>query len=118
MSNLVWSWRNAAFGALISSVAVVVILFGEVENGLYLLIGAIPAAILGLPPRRKRPTESDGHRSALRSVRDGRFRPGSMGAGRRRRDVPDGARRRPPRNTKEYSGTRSSRSVFRWRRPA
>ena len=53
MSNLVWSWRNAAFGALMSSVAVVVIVFGEVENGLYLLIGAIPAAILGLPPHRK-----------------------------------------------------------------
>jgi hypothetical protein len=52
MSNLVWSWRNAAFGALMSSVAVVVILSGEVENGLYLLIGALPAAILGLPPRR------------------------------------------------------------------
>jgi hypothetical protein len=53
MSNLVWSWRNAAFGALMSSVAVVVIVFGEVENGLYLLIGAIPAAILGLPTHRK-----------------------------------------------------------------
>ena len=52
MSNLAWSWRNAAFGALISSVAVIVIIFGEVENGINLLIGAIPAAILGLPPRR------------------------------------------------------------------
>ena len=53
MSNLVWSWRNAAFGALSSSVAVVVIVSGEVENGLNLLIGAIPAAVLGLPPERK-----------------------------------------------------------------
>jgi hypothetical protein len=52
MSNVVWSWRNAAFGALISSVAVVVIVGGEVQDGLHLLIGAIPAAILGLPPRR------------------------------------------------------------------
>ena len=52
MSNLVWSWRNAAFGALISSVAVIVIQTGTSRTGLYLLIGAIPAAILGLPPRR------------------------------------------------------------------
>ena len=53
MSNLVWSWRNAAFGAVMSSVAVVVILFGDVGNGLNLLLGAIPAAILGLPPHRE-----------------------------------------------------------------
>ena len=53
MSNLVWSWRNAGFGAVISCVAVVVIVFGDVESGLYLLIGAIPAAVLGLPPDRK-----------------------------------------------------------------
>jgi hypothetical protein len=51
--NLAWSWRNAAFGAVISTVAVIVIVTGHVENGLYLLIGAIPAAILGLPPQRK-----------------------------------------------------------------
>jgi hypothetical protein len=51
--NLVWSWRNAAFGAVISTVAVIVIVTGNVEDGLYLLIGAIPAAILGLPPHRK-----------------------------------------------------------------
>ena len=50
--NLVWSWRNAAFGAVISAVAVIVIVTGDVEHGLYLLIGAIPAAILGLPPHR------------------------------------------------------------------
>ena len=48
--NLVWSWRNAAFGAVISTVAVIVIVTRDVESGLYLLIGAIPAAILGLPP--------------------------------------------------------------------
>lgn len=53
MSNLVWSWRNAAFGAVMSSVAVVVIVFGDVGNGLNLLLGAIPAAILGLPPHRE-----------------------------------------------------------------
>jgi hypothetical protein len=51
--NLVWSWRNAAFGMVISTVAVIVITTRDVENGLYLLIGAIPAAILGLPPQRK-----------------------------------------------------------------
>jgi len=52
MRNIVWSWRNAAFGALISSVGALVIVFGNVQNGLNLLTGAIPAAILGLPPRR------------------------------------------------------------------
>ena len=53
MSNIVWSWRNAAFGAVMSTVAVIVIVTRDVENGLNLLIGAIPAAILGLPPHRK-----------------------------------------------------------------
>ena len=53
MSNLVWSWRNAAFGAVISSVAVIVIVVGDVQTGLYLLIGAIPAGVLGLPPNRR-----------------------------------------------------------------
>lgn len=51
--NILWNWRNAAFGAVISSIAALVIVLGQVENGLYLLIGAIPAAILGLPPLRK-----------------------------------------------------------------
>jgi hypothetical protein len=53
MKNVVWSWRDAAFGAVISSVAGTLIALGHVETGLYLLIGALPAAILGLPPRRK-----------------------------------------------------------------
>ena len=50
MRNIVWSWRNAAFGAVMSTVAVIVIVTRDVENGLNLLVGAIPAAILGLPP--------------------------------------------------------------------
>ena len=53
MKNIDWNWRNAAFGAAISSVAAIFIAFDHVENGLYLLIGAIPAAIIGLPPLRK-----------------------------------------------------------------
>jgi hypothetical protein len=53
MRNIVWSGRNAAFGAVISSVAAVAIALGHVENGLYLLIGMIPAAIIGLPPLRR-----------------------------------------------------------------
>jgi hypothetical protein len=51
--NILWSWRNAAFGVTISSVAAVSIALGHVENGLYLLIGMIPAAIIGLPPVRQ-----------------------------------------------------------------
>src|SRR3954467_11937378 len=53
MRNVAWNWRNAAFGAVISSVAATVIAFGHIETGLGLLIGAIPAAIVGLPPRRR-----------------------------------------------------------------
>src|SRR5215218_498848 len=53
MSNVAWNWRNAAFGAVISSVAATVIAFGHIETGLGLLIGAIPAAIVGLRPRRR-----------------------------------------------------------------
>src|SRR3954454_1889550 len=53
MRNVAWDWRNAAFGAVISSVAAIVIAFGHIETGLGLLIGAIPAAIVGLPPRRR-----------------------------------------------------------------
>lgn len=53
MRNVAWDWRNAAFGAVISSVAATVIAFGHIETGLGLLIGAIPAAIVGLPPRRR-----------------------------------------------------------------
>jgi len=53
MQNIAWSWRNAAFGAVASSVAAIFIAFGHVETGLNLLIGAIPAATFGLPPRRK-----------------------------------------------------------------
>src|SRR3954453_11182754 len=53
MRNVAWDWRNAAFGAVISSVGAIVIALGHIETGLGLLIGAIPAAILGLPPRRR-----------------------------------------------------------------
>ena len=75
MSNLVWSWRNAAFGALVVICRRGRHLGGEVENGLYLLIGALQPPFLVFR-REQRPTESDGHRSALRRVRDRRLRPG------------------------------------------
>ena len=52
-ANILWSWRNAAFGAVISSVGALAIALDHVETGLYLLIGMIPAAIIGLPPLRR-----------------------------------------------------------------
>jgi hypothetical protein len=52
MKGVAWDWRSAAFGAVISSVAAIVIALGHIEAGLGLMIGAIPAAIAGLPPRR------------------------------------------------------------------
>src|SRR6187431_1912245 len=51
--NIVWDWRDAAFGAAIASFAAVLILTGSIENGLHLLLGFIPAAMSGLTPLRK-----------------------------------------------------------------
>jgi hypothetical protein len=52
-NNLVWSWRNARFTALIAAIPVIIIATGHVEAGLSLLLGALPASIMGLPPIRK-----------------------------------------------------------------
>lgn len=51
--SISWNWRFAGFGAVMALLALVVIVSGEVLNGIYLLIGSIPAAIVGLAPTRK-----------------------------------------------------------------
>ena len=48
-NNLVWSWRNARFTAVIEVIPVLIIATGHVEAGLSLLLGALPASIMGLP---------------------------------------------------------------------
>ena len=52
-NNLIWSWRNARFTAVIAAIPVFIIATGHVEAGLSLLLGALPASIMGLPPTRK-----------------------------------------------------------------
>lgn len=51
-NNIVWSWRDARFGAVITAVPVMIIVTGNVEIGLPLLIGSLPAAVIGLLPTR------------------------------------------------------------------
>jgi len=51
--NIVWSWRDAGFGVVIAAVATIVIATGRVDVGLSLLVGAMPAAVIGLLPTRK-----------------------------------------------------------------
>jgi hypothetical protein len=50
--GLAWSWRDATFGLVISAVAFVVIATDHVSSGLNLLLGALPAAVIGLGPTR------------------------------------------------------------------
>ena len=52
-NNLVWSWRNTRFTAVIAAIPVIIIATGHVKAGLSLLLGALPASIMGLPPTRK-----------------------------------------------------------------
>lgn len=52
-NNLVWSWLNARFTAVIAAIPVLIIATGHVEVGLSLLLGALPASIMSLPPTRK-----------------------------------------------------------------
>lgn len=51
--NITWNWRDASFGAVIAAVAAIVIATGRVDAGLALLVGAMPAAIVGLAPTRR-----------------------------------------------------------------
>ena len=52
-NNLVWGWRNALFTAVIATIPVMINATGHVEAGLSLLLGALPASIMGLPPTCK-----------------------------------------------------------------
>jgi hypothetical protein len=52
-NNIVWSWLNARFTAVIAAIPVLIIATGHVEVGLSLLLGALPASIMSLPPTRK-----------------------------------------------------------------
>jgi len=51
-NNIVWSWWDARFGAVITAIPFVVIITGYVEAGLSLLIGSLSAALIGLLPTR------------------------------------------------------------------
>lgn len=53
MSNIAWSRRDAGFGMALAAVPMVAIAAGQVTNGLRFLVGALPAAIIGLLPRRR-----------------------------------------------------------------
>lgn len=50
--GIAWNWRFAGFGAAMGLVAVVMVFAGEVLTGTYLLIGSVPAAVVGLAPQR------------------------------------------------------------------
>jgi len=52
-NNLIWSWRNVRFTAVIAAIPVIIIDTGHIEAELSLLLGALPASIMGLPPTRK-----------------------------------------------------------------
>lgn len=50
--NIVWDWRDARFGLVISAIPILIIVTSHVEAGLPMLIGALPAAAIGLLPTR------------------------------------------------------------------
>ena len=52
-NNLVRSWRNARFTAVIAAIPLLIIATGHFEAGLSLLLGELPASIIGLPLTRK-----------------------------------------------------------------
>lgn len=48
-----WNWRFAGFGAVMALAALITIVSGDVLYGTFLLLGSIPAAIVGLAPKRR-----------------------------------------------------------------
>jgi Fusaric acid resistance protein-like len=51
--NVAWSWSNALLGALCTVPAATVVAFGDPKKGLAWAIGVLPAAVIGVLPRRK-----------------------------------------------------------------
>ncbi len=51
--NLHWNGRDATFGVLVSTIPAILILLGYPEQGLPMLIGALPAVLVGVLPSRK-----------------------------------------------------------------
>ncbi len=51
--GLVWNWSDALFGALIAVPAAIAVT-QDVTRGLALAVGVIPAAVVGVAPRRRR----------------------------------------------------------------
>ena len=52
-NNIIWRWPDASFGAVNVSIAVIVIVTGNVKIGLALLSVSLPAAVIGLLPTPK-----------------------------------------------------------------
>lgn len=46
-NDIVWNWRDAGFGVLISVIPIIVIVTGHAQAGLPMLIGLLPAATMG-----------------------------------------------------------------------
>lgn len=53
MENIAWSRSNALLGAVCTVPAAAVIAFGDPRQGLAWAIGVLPAAVIGVLPRRK-----------------------------------------------------------------
>jgi uncharacterized membrane protein YccC len=53
MRAIAWSWTNALMGAACTLPAAAVIAFGDPQKGLAWAIGVLPAAVIGVLPRRK-----------------------------------------------------------------
>lgn len=53
MKNIAWSWSNALLGAVCTVPAAAVIAFGDPRQGIAWAIGVLPAAVIGVLPRKK-----------------------------------------------------------------
>jgi Fusaric acid resistance protein-like len=53
MRAIAWNWTNASMGAICTLPAAAVVAFGDPQKGLAWAIGVLPAAVIGVLPRRK-----------------------------------------------------------------
>src|SRR5215831_8662727 len=51
--DIVWDWRGALFGLVLSLPGAALILSGNVKPGIGLLVGVLAAAAVGVPPSRR-----------------------------------------------------------------